>query len=118
MKIYLVHSTKYNFKDELYQPLIDSPLYQQHQIILPHITDHWLHSKEIIKSSDLVIAEVSFPAIGLGIELGWAEYAKVKVICIYQADKQLSKSLSAVFNSFVPYSNSAELITKLQDAIN
>lgn len=40
-------------------------------------------TKDIIKTCDLMIAEVSLPATGLGIELGWAKAFKVPILCMY-----------------------------------
>jgi len=71
MKIYLAHSSKYDFKNELYKPLQSSKLDKEHEIYyLYDVTETPGSTKEIIKNSDLVIAEASYPSVGMGIELG------------------------------------------------
>ena len=37
-------------------------------------------SKEVIRTSDLVIADISYPSTGVGIELGWADCFNIRVI--------------------------------------
>ena len=67
MKIYISHSKALNFKQDLYQPIRESYLNSEHEIILPHEVYEEAKdfiTKEIIKTSDVVIAEVSFPATG------------------------------------------------------
>lgn len=49
---------------------------------------------EWLKQSDLIIAEVSIPSLGIGYELGLAERLEKRVICFY--DKNADKSLSAM----------------------
>jgi len=70
LEIYITHSRDFDYKTELYTPLRNSSLNSQHRFILPHETNEFINSKEIIQRSNLVIAEVSYPATGVGIELG------------------------------------------------
>ncbi len=100
MKIYVTHSTGFNFKQELYLPLRKSPLNTQHAISLPHEGNSMTNSKELIKQTDLVVAEVSYPSTGQGIELGWADSFRVPIICISQEGKKVSGSLQVITNNF------------------
>jgi len=54
--------------------------------VLPHETsDEPFNSKDYLKNeADLMIAEVSESATGLGIELGWADNYEVPIICVYR----------------------------------
>lgn len=114
MKIYVVHSKSYDYENELYKVLRCSDLNNQHQIILPHETsDTLFDSKSFLDGCDLVIAEVSYPKIGIGIELGWANLKNVKIICIYKKDFELSGSLKAVSKDFIEYESGDDLISKL-----
>ncbi len=109
MNIYLAHSSAYNFQQELYQPLQASSLVAQHTFIFPHLEQPG-HSKELIKTSDLVIAEVSYPSTGLGVELGWADQYGVKIVCLHKQDTKPSSALNFISNDFFTYSSSEELI--------
>lgn len=114
MKIYLAHSTGFDFVNELYRPIQGSAIFQKHTWIIPHADNSFINSKEALKIVDLVIAEVSYPSTGMGIELGWANMLDKKVICIYRSDKTYSSSLETVCGIFIPYNSKEELIEKLE----
>src|SRR3989344_8787288 len=113
MKIYFTHSTNFDFKNEFYTPIRNSVLNSQHQITLPHETNKYINSNEIIKNSDLVIAEVSNPSTGMGIELGWTSNFNIPIIFIYKEDSKISSSLKSLSNNFIEYKNSQDLIDRL-----
>ncbi|QQS38391.1 hypothetical protein IPM62_03325 [Candidatus Woesebacteria bacterium] len=98
LQIYVAHSRDFDYKSDLYAPLRNSPLNTQYKFVLPHETDEFVNSKDIIKNSHFVIAEVSYPAIGEGIELGWADSFLVPIFCIYKEGSKISGSLQAVTN--------------------
>ncbi len=75
------------------------------------------NSMEVIKNSDLIIAEVSYPSTGMGIELGWANTFNKRVICVYKKDTKPSSSLKVVSNEFIEYTDSTDLVNKLIDLL-
>lgn len=117
MKIYVTHSSDFDFKKELYEPLRSSVLNTEHEIILPHETDEFINSKEVINEVDLVLAEVSYPSTGQGIELGWAENAGTKVVCMFRKDHKYSGSLKVVSDIFIGYEDEKDLIEKIKSII-
>ncbi|OHA22858.1 MAG: hypothetical protein A3G52_03790 [Candidatus Taylorbacteria bacterium RIFCSPLOWO2_12_FULL_43_20] len=119
MKIYIAHSRGFDFRKELYDPIKNSSLAREHTFIFPHEkSEELFSSKDFFQNGcDLIIAEVSYPATGLGIELGWANMLKVPVVCIYKKDSILSGSLKAVTNTFLQYSDTSDLIDKITQAI-
>lgn len=112
MKIYVCHSTAFNYVNELYEP-IKQNLASSHDFILPHDNGSDAHSKDLIESSDLVLAEVSYPSTGQGIELGWADSAHRPIVCIYMAKTKPSGALRHIAKSFVPYIDSQDMINKI-----
>ena len=120
MKIYVAHSRSFDFKKELYEPIRQSSLNDEHTFVLPHETsDEPFNSKDYLKNeADLLIAEVSEPATGLGIELGWANTYEVPIVCIYRKGSKVSGSLQVVSKNFVEYANSKELISGIERIIN
>ncbi len=114
MKIYVCHSSAFDYKNELYIPIRNSELNREHEFILPHETDDQVfNSKEIIPLCDLIISESSYLSTSMGIELGWANKENKKIIFIYRKGVQLPKSLSTVSSDFIKYTNSTDLIEKL-----
>lgn len=72
---------------------------------------------EWLKSSDLIVAEISIPSLGIGYELGLAESLGKKVICLY--DVNSNKTLSAMIggnDSFeiVKYNSIDEILEYLE----
>jgi hypothetical protein len=49
-------------------------------------TDHGTYEQDVewIRQSDIVIAEVSMPSIGVGYEISYAESRSIPVICLYR----------------------------------
>ncbi len=56
----------------------------------------YIHSRDLdwLKSSDLMIAEVSTPSLGVGYEIAMAIHLKRKVLCLYNPRK--GRKLSAM----------------------
>lgn len=113
----MAHSSGYDFKTALYIPLRRSQLNKDHVILLPQEKGKEVITKDIIKACDVVIAEVSYPSTGQGIELGWADMFNMPIICIYQQGNTYSGSLTKLTRVFVPYTNSEDLIVKLNQEL-
>lgn len=114
MKIYVAHSTSFDYKTELYEPLKEISI-PNLEIYLPHDAGNdGKNSKDIIASCDYVIAEVSYPSTGVGIELGWANEKNVAIMCVYKSGTKYSKALHAVSETFIAYDSVPALINKLR----
>lgn len=114
MKIYVSHARSFDYLKELYQPLIDSKL--PVEFVFPHDeSSEPFDSKLLLErhGCDLVFAEVSFPATGQGIELGWADAYKMPVICFYKTGTKPAGSLKVITDRIIEYSDSNDLINKL-----
>jgi hypothetical protein len=118
MKIYLSHSGSSDYENELYAPLKSSSIAREHEIFFPHDTENIdTNSKNLIASGDLLIADVSYPSTGQGIELGWASDANISILCIYKTDSKISSSLKFVTNQFIEYKDQDDMLSKLADWI-
>ncbi len=119
MKIYVTHSTAFDFKNELYIPIRNSELNKKYEFTLPHEqSGAQFNSKEFLKECDLVIAEVSYPSTGQGIELGWASSNGVPVACIYKKGTKPSGALNAVSDNFLEYESTEDIMLKIGEGIN
>ncbi len=119
MRIYIAHSREFDFKNDLYAPLRRSAFNERHTFILPHENSDAPHSsKEFFQTEcDLVIAEVSFPSTGLGIELGWADALKVPIACIHKTGSAISGSLRLVCSSFSEYADADDMVAKIEGIV-
>ena len=118
MKIYLSHSANFDFKKKLYKPIKVARLGDN--FIFPHeksMRQNPLKKLFLSKKIDFIIAEVSYPSTGQGIELGWANIYNIPIICIYKKKSSPSKSLKTVTKKFIKYTDEKDLIKKLNKII-
>ena len=120
MVIYISHSTKFDYKKELYFPIRSGFKDSSHLFILPHEEGEGLYnSKELFfsKKCDLVIAEVSYPSTGQGIELGWADSYDISVACIHKKTSEPSNSLTTVSKKFLSYVDKEDMLGDIETII-
>jgi hypothetical protein len=112
MKIFISHSTDFDYKNDLYLPLRNSSLNKKYNFFLPH-EKKLTNIKEMIQNSDLIIAEASYPFAGQGIELNWAYEARIPIICFYKISAKISSYLKRVTEKFIEYEDSDDFLQKL-----
>lgn len=113
MRIYISHSREFDFENELYKPLHESELPSIHTFIFPHEENlSGINAKELFyrKECDLIIAEVSYPSTGQGIELGWADMYELPIICLYKEGAKASESLHFVSKRFLMYTSQQNML--------
>ena len=114
MKIYISHASKFDYINKLYNPIKESKLFKKYEFILPHDGDNVINTKEIISKSDLLIAETSIQTTGQGIELGWADFSNVPIICIYEKGAEISSALKFITKDLIEYENIEDMINKIE----
>ena len=110
MKIYVSHKRGMVNQEQFYS-IFDE------RFILPHKnSDESYKSKELFQSHgcDLILAEVSEPSTGQGIELGWANAYGIKIICISREGSKPAKSLGVITEVHQIYKNLNELAQNLE----
>ena len=115
MKVYLTHSSGYDYESELYEPLRRS-LAKRVDIFFPHSKENInTKSKDVIAVSDVVLAEVSYPSTGQGIELGWADASSTRIVCFYRSGSKISSSLRFISNEHIEYTTADDMVAKLDE---
>ena len=73
LKIYFIHSGKYDYHNLFYRYILSSSECIKHELMLP-LTEKYKtrYVKELLETADLIIAEVSNPNFTLKLELKWA----------------------------------------------
>jgi len=118
MKICVCHATKgFDFRKHLYDPIRRSDLNARHEFVLPHEDGTEAHTKARIESCDLVVADVSMPSTGTGIELGWANAAGVPIVCVHRKGSDPSGALKHVARDIVGYDGPDGLSQALESLI-
>lgn len=119
MKIVLTHSSDLSWKEEMYDALKGSSFGTQHEIFFPQEGGAVERiTADVIRGSAMVLAEVSLPSTGEGIELGWANAFNVPVICFYKKGSHISKSLQYITDTFIEYSTMEDMIGKIAQQLN
>lgn len=69
-----------------------------HEMDEDNLTDNDIFERDVkwIKESDVIVAEVTNPSLGVGFELGFAESLNKKIICLFRENSE--KRLSAMIN--------------------
>ncbi len=118
-QIYLGHSPGFDYKKELYEPIRESKLNSDYEVLLPYEKlDDPVESKEAIKNCKAMIAEVSYPSTGLGIEIGWADFYNKQIIFIYKKGCKVSRSLKVISSNFIEYESTGELLDELEKLLD
>lgn len=113
--IYFSHSHHVDYENEFYKPLLKSKISSCYKLVLPHGSLYdGTDTKEMLINSDYLIAEVSYPGTGIGLELGRAECHGVPIICIIKKGCKCSSSVKRSFE-VIEYSNSEDMIQKLEN---
>lgn len=119
MKIRVGHSTKSDFKTDLYEPLRSLQLPPGVVLSLPHeCSSEGDCTREYFASGcDLFLAEVSHQSTGLGMELAFAFASRVPIVCIHREDAQPSSSIRRVTNVFYVYRDQTDIRTIVERLI-
>jgi nucleoside 2-deoxyribosyltransferase len=118
-KIFIAHSSSFDFQNDLYEPIKKSFNSVEYEFLFPQDTNVGFEkvTREKVQECDLVIAEVSFPSIGEGIVLGWADSKDIPVICIYKKDSNPSGTLQYLAKSMVEYTDTEDMLNQIKEAL-
>ncbi len=112
IKVYIMHSDKINYKDDLYKPLLEHGLMHDYFLILP-MSNSFIDkfAKDLINESDIVICNLSNSNFLLNVEMKWAiSQNKDIYYFIKNDDKKISKFKNYKYNV---YSTTDELINQI-----
>lgn len=70
LKIYFIHSTKYDYNNLFYRFILSSPICLSHELMLPYTKEYQgKYVKDLINEADIIIAEINKSSFGLKYEL-------------------------------------------------
>ncbi len=110
MRIYVSHSREGDYERDLYAPLRASVELASHEFIFPHEGGGRVDSLVVIPTCDLVLADVSFPSTGQGIELGWASAKGVRIVAVAREGAVVSVSVRAICPDVTRYVTADALV--------
>jgi hypothetical protein len=110
VRIYFSHATNSSFAAPVAEVLRAA---LKHEIIFPHQDSLApLEIRPLFQAGviDLVVAEVSCPSTGQGIELAWAAEANIPILCIYRNTTTPSRALEMIDARLMPYDACHEVV--------
>lgn len=114
MRIYVAHATNCDYTNEIYKPIrLDNEL-KKYEIILPHEEENFIHNRDYYANFDIAICEISNPSIGLGIEMGFFFDSNVPIYCLYKKGCSYSKSILAITNNIIEYTDNDDFMDKIK----
>jgi nucleoside 2-deoxyribosyltransferase len=120
MNIYVAHSINMDYKKDLYNPIRSSGLNAQHNFILPHeFQDTAYNVKPEMESKqiDVLVADLSLPSTGQGVEIGWANMLNIPIICIYKNGAKTSRTTKSLAKVVLEYSDINEIPRVVETAL-
>ena len=88
--------------------------------LIEHLSDQdiFLRDSLWIEESDVLVAEVSTPSLGVGYEICESEYTNKKILCLYR--EQEDRKLSAMINGnpnlvVIKYKTFEDLVDKIKE---
>jgi nucleoside 2-deoxyribosyltransferase len=87
-----------------------------HSFHLPHESETIPFTRSLLenKEMDIVLAEVSYPSTGEGIEMGWAHVFNIPIYCIYKEGMKYSGAINTITNNIYTYKNTNDMIEKIK----
>ena len=107
--IYTIHSTKLNYKEEFYKPLLLSEICTAHNLILP-LTDKYktMYAKDLIKDSDIIIVNLTNSTFSVFIENNWAIKFQKPILYLIKENSKVNFLLNKYKKNAQIYQNTEQ----------
>lgn len=110
MKIYCAHASGFDYATDFYDPISAANKILGFDMVLPHKHGaEAINSYDIIQQCDVMLAEISYPSTGMGIELGWATQFNKPIIAVHKHGHTPSSAINLITDDIIVYQNSADL---------
>ncbi|MDD4188016.1 MAG: hypothetical protein PHX04_04570 [Bacilli bacterium] len=117
LKVYFIHSSKIDYNNLLYRPILASSVCIKHELMLPQSKNYQdKYIKDLIDKADIIIAEVSEPSFGLKLELRWA-LKSGKPVKYISLNNEVPKKLTKLVPEIEHTRNDKSIINIIEDYI-
>lgn len=72
----------------------------------------------LIDESDILIVELSYKSIGVGLEAGFAKAKGKKIIYIHRFGSEISNTVDGICDILIEYKNTNDLLEQVGDFLN
>lgn len=117
LKVYIMHSDKVNYKEDIYKPLLELGLMNDYFLILPMSKKYGTtYIKELLNDSDIVVCDLTKNNIFLKTEIKMALKQEKE---IYYFIKEGSKDISKYKNiNLITYNSKEEFSNKVKEVLD
>ena len=118
IKVYIMHSEKIDYKEEIYKPLLEKGLMNDYFLILP-LSEKYKASyiKELLTDSDLVICDLTSFNFFANLELKAAKKLNKTIYYFINTNDKLLKKYKEV-NVYKDKEEFSKLVKTLLDSLN
>ena len=119
LKVYILHSRKTNYNEDLYLPLLRSRELSYHTLVMStteKLKDTYY--KTLIDDCDLVVAELSHPDMGFNMELKEAIVAKKPILPLANKEIGYDDKYNKLLKNIVGYADTNELVYFVETFVN
>ena len=119
LKVYILHSRKTNYNEDLYLPLLRSRVLSYHTLVMStteKLKDTYY--KTLIDDCDLVVAELSHPDMGFNMELKEAIVAKKPILPLANKEIGYDDKYNKLLKNIVGYADTNELVYFVETFVN
>ncbi len=120
LKVYIMHSDKIDYVNDIYRPLLKMGLMKEYYLILP-LSDRYksTYIKELFKDSDIIICDLTKANLFLNIELKTAKKLNKKIYYFINCnDKNIKKYKNIELNKYNDKEEFCLLLKKLLDSLD
>ncbi len=109
LKVYFIHSTKIDYNNLIYLPVLRSRELSNHRLIFPQNEENKdKYYKDLIDDADVLVVELTSPDIGFNMELKQAIITKKPILALAQKSIGYDSKYQKLLKNVIGYSNEAE----------
>ena len=120
LKVYIMHSDKIDYVNEIYRPLLKMGLMKEYYLILP-LSDRYksTYIKELYNDSDIIICDLTKSNFFLNMELKIAKKINKKIYYFINCnDKNINKYKNLELNKYTDKEEFCLTLKKFLDSLN
>lgn len=109
LKVYFIHSTKIDYNNLIYLPVLRSRELSHHRLVFSQTEDNKdKYYKDLIASADLLVVELTSPDIGFNMELKEAITSKKPILALAQKNIGYDSKYQKLLKNVIGYGNEVE----------
>lgn len=117
VKVYIMHSDKINYKEELYKPLLEFGLMEKFNLIFP-MSQRYInyYIKDLLNEADVIICDLTNRNFFLNKEIKMANKLNKKIF--YMINNNDKKSNKYKLENLYKYNNIEEMLNIVNNILN